>query len=594
MPKNKKGFTPIQTILFFLAGTVVLAGVAIGNLYFSKSPESSRGTACTAEAKICPDGTAVGRTGPNCKFAACPTKQPVQGRCGDDMCNAAEKANPNLCPRDCAGEQSTSGAKTFYVSNAGDDANDGLTPKTAWKTISKVNALQYAGKDTNNALGGTDPKNLYKGSTLVAGTRVLFSRGDVWREKLFILSSGTREYPIVFGAYGDGPTPIITGFECLSAKCGAPHNKWTKAHGSIHSITLEKSTRGKEAIFYGKKYTKDGVSEDSGVVTEDGKYLTFVPFDPKNPSDYSKMEAGSFLFNYKTNTLYVWTLSGDAPDSHAIEVAVRDIVIKAKASEFFTIKDLEVSGGAAGCVDLENAHHAVVSDIHIHSCGGAWQERFYLGNGMTIYHNSGNVVVENSKIHDVYDSAISPQIFYFNGQLIQNITIRNNDLYNAPLSVVEVTSFAKNSAFRNIVIENNRIYRTGVVFSQKHQTNRLIGGPGVLVLIDPVSTGSRADDVYIKNNKISGMLLDAIAIGFTAGTAHVSGNTIKDNTGAGILVYDDRADAHTRAEIKDNKITNNGADILYDARTGDVLLSGNTMRGNGTIDLVAQVRKYMK
>jgi len=28
--------------------------------------------ACTMEAKICPDGTAVGRTGPNCEFAPCP------------------------------------------------------------------------------------------------------------------------------------------------------------------------------------------------------------------------------------------------------------------------------------------------------------------------------------------------------------------------------------------------------------------------------------------------------------------------------------------------------------------------------------------
>jgi len=28
--------------------------------------------ACTLEAKICPDGTSVGRTGPNCEFAACP------------------------------------------------------------------------------------------------------------------------------------------------------------------------------------------------------------------------------------------------------------------------------------------------------------------------------------------------------------------------------------------------------------------------------------------------------------------------------------------------------------------------------------------
>lgn len=28
--------------------------------------------ACTMEAKLCPDGSAVGRTGPNCEFASCP------------------------------------------------------------------------------------------------------------------------------------------------------------------------------------------------------------------------------------------------------------------------------------------------------------------------------------------------------------------------------------------------------------------------------------------------------------------------------------------------------------------------------------------
>ncbi len=30
------------------------------------------GSACTEDAKICPDGSAVGRTGPNCTFAPCP------------------------------------------------------------------------------------------------------------------------------------------------------------------------------------------------------------------------------------------------------------------------------------------------------------------------------------------------------------------------------------------------------------------------------------------------------------------------------------------------------------------------------------------
>ena len=30
------------------------------------------GVACTAEGQLCPDGSAVGRTGPNCEFAPCP------------------------------------------------------------------------------------------------------------------------------------------------------------------------------------------------------------------------------------------------------------------------------------------------------------------------------------------------------------------------------------------------------------------------------------------------------------------------------------------------------------------------------------------
>lgn len=35
-------------------------------------PASGKPTACSMEAKLCPDGSAVGRSGPNCEFAACP------------------------------------------------------------------------------------------------------------------------------------------------------------------------------------------------------------------------------------------------------------------------------------------------------------------------------------------------------------------------------------------------------------------------------------------------------------------------------------------------------------------------------------------
>jgi predicted lipoprotein with Yx(FWY)xxD motif len=47
--------------------------------------------ACTAEAKICPDGSAVGRTGPDCEFAPCPasaTEEQARSFCGSE--NVAE------------------------------------------------------------------------------------------------------------------------------------------------------------------------------------------------------------------------------------------------------------------------------------------------------------------------------------------------------------------------------------------------------------------------------------------------------------------------------------------------------------------------
>src|SRR6185436_19079738 len=45
----------------------------LGAIVYVAAPRpSSQPVACTMEAKICPDGSAVGRTGPNCEFAACP------------------------------------------------------------------------------------------------------------------------------------------------------------------------------------------------------------------------------------------------------------------------------------------------------------------------------------------------------------------------------------------------------------------------------------------------------------------------------------------------------------------------------------------
>lgn len=60
-----------------IAGIVLVVVVGVGAFVYRNTMERPLGegggnVACTMEARICPDGSAVGRQGPNCEFAACP------------------------------------------------------------------------------------------------------------------------------------------------------------------------------------------------------------------------------------------------------------------------------------------------------------------------------------------------------------------------------------------------------------------------------------------------------------------------------------------------------------------------------------------
>lgn len=61
-PKNKRAL--------IIGFSVALIG--LGVLIFLTAPEKNKEVACTMEAKICPDGSAVGRSGPDCEFSECP------------------------------------------------------------------------------------------------------------------------------------------------------------------------------------------------------------------------------------------------------------------------------------------------------------------------------------------------------------------------------------------------------------------------------------------------------------------------------------------------------------------------------------------
>lgn len=63
----------IAIIIFVILIVVAVFGLLAKEYVLAPTTENSEPTACTMEGKVCPDGTVVGRTGPNCEFAACPT-----------------------------------------------------------------------------------------------------------------------------------------------------------------------------------------------------------------------------------------------------------------------------------------------------------------------------------------------------------------------------------------------------------------------------------------------------------------------------------------------------------------------------------------
>jgi len=95
-------------------------------------------------------------------------------------------------------------AATYYVSPTGNDSNNGTSQGTSWRSIARVQQLEY---------------------NFQPGDQVLFQRGGFYPGQLNIGASGTAAQPIVIGAYGTGALPEISGANLVTG--------WTVHQGNI-------------------------------------------------------------------------------------------------------------------------------------------------------------------------------------------------------------------------------------------------------------------------------------------------------------------------------------------------------------------------
>ena len=96
--KKQEGNLALAIIVVMCFTAVIALGLY---LIYDKSlfaqlftKEQEKPVACTQEAKVCPDGSAVGRTGPNCEFAQCPEMTILgncyTGGCSEQICSDKE------------------------------------------------------------------------------------------------------------------------------------------------------------------------------------------------------------------------------------------------------------------------------------------------------------------------------------------------------------------------------------------------------------------------------------------------------------------------------------------------------------------------
>lgn len=290
--------------------------------------------------------------------------------------------------------------RKFYISNSGNDTNDGTAPETAWKTINRLNTAK-----------------------LSAGDAVFFERGGLWRGEILCRTG------VTYAAYGNGVKPCIYG----SPEDGAGSEKWIltnaekniwKFHKKLYDVGCIVFNHGEEHgikalpdYINGKYYVRDEKNieyktEFNINVNLDKELMFFsecsaVKYPNGNISIADGKNVGDlFLKCDKGNPGTVF---------NSIEFLTRPNIFAICDNSNVTIHNfcLKYCGGHA--VGGYNCMNTTVSGCEIGWIGGSIQSYntsgrpIRYGNGIEIAANCCNYIAEYNWLYQIYDAGITYQ-----------------------------------------------------------------------------------------------------------------------------------------------------------------------------------------
>lgn len=305
---------------------------------------------------------------------------------------------------------------TYYVDNAGNDANSGRTPALAWKTIAKVNA-----------------------TTLVAGQSVGFKCGGVWRETLTPGQSGAAGSPITFAAYGSGPKPVISGADRVTG--------WSVPAAADETgglaADVDASTGGGAAGAPANVY-QASVSWQPYVVIEDSARLTGVA------SLAALTGAGEWWYDSTHHLLYMRATDSANPATHVIEVGKRDYCVNLNGTGYITVNGFSLSGpNENGVVVQGGANYAVITANTVKNIGHRdWGTGIHVRGGTY-------AAISDNEVSNAW-SGIMVEGWY--APLSNHATISRNIIHDVATLGSAVTNGNVGNP-TNTIFEYNTVYR---------------------------------------------------------------------------------------------------------------------------------------
>ena len=215
-----------------------------------------------------------------------------------------------------------------------------------------------------------------------------------------------------------------------------------------------------------------GLRVDVGNVILDGKSAAWKKWtkeDLTNPND--------FWFDIKGDQR-LWFKSDKNPALvfESMEAANMTHIVNHSCAAYVVVEGLDLRYGGAHGFGGTKANHLTIRDCDLSWIGGGDQyrqggegRRVRFGNAIEFWSDAADCLVENCRIWEVYDAALTNQGSGSNVEA--NITYRNNLIWNSEYSF-EYWNRDETSRTENILFENNRCYNAGYGWGHVQRPNK--------------------------------------------------------------------------------------------------------------------------